>query len=110
MSTIFTDIEVLSEIKHIESFNKPFLKISIPIEHVFCELTMEKNVVSVEEAKIYEEKVMEWIEDHFVLNEIDIEDYPFFSYGKLVCDKQGESMIVYWCVIYGRVDYRFQNA
>ena len=46
---------------------------------------MERNVVSVEEAKIYEEKVMEWIEDHFVLNEIEIEDYPFFFLWEIGC-------------------------
>jgi len=28
-----------------------------------------------------EEKVMEWIDDHFVLNEIEIEDFPFFLMG-----------------------------
>ncbi|WP_244882381.1 hypothetical protein [Oceanobacillus oncorhynchi] len=66
------------------------------------------------EQEIYEEKVMEWIEDHFIMNEVEveveIEDYPFFLHGKLILDKQGESMVVFWCVIYGRVDYRFQDA
>ncbi len=57
-----------------------------------------------------EEKVMEWIDDHFVMNEIEIEDFPFFPYGKLIRDENGETMIVFWCVIYGRVDYRFQEA
>ncbi|HLQ96056.1 MAG TPA: hypothetical protein VK108_06695 [Pseudogracilibacillus sp.] len=64
-------------------------------------------MVSLEEN---EEKVMEWIDDHFVTNEIEIEDFPLFPSGKLVRDKQGETMVVFWCVIYGRVDYRFQNA
>jgi len=40
-------------------------------------------VVSLEEN---EAKVMEWIDDHFVLNEIEIEDFPFFPYGKLIRD------------------------
>lgn len=62
------------------------------------------------EHKDCEEKVMEWIDDHFVLNEIQIEDYPLFPYGKLIRDKNEETMIVFWCVIYGRVDYRFQDA
>jgi len=53
---------------------------------------------------------MEWIDDHFVLQEIEIENYPFFPYGKLIRDKNEETMIVFWCVIYGRVDYRFQDA
>ena len=72
--------------------------------------TMERRLVPLKEQEIYEEKVMEWIDDNFVLNEIEIEDYPFFLYGKLVRDKKGETMVVFWCVIYGRVDYRFQDA
>ncbi|MEK4303755.1 hypothetical protein [Oceanobacillus sp. FSL K6-0251] len=64
-------------------------------------------MVSLEEN---EAKVMEWIDDHFVMNEIEIEDFPFFPCGKLVRDQQGETMVVFWCVIYGRVDYRFQEA
>lgn len=57
-----------------------------------------------------EAQVMDWIADHFVLHEIEIEEFPFFSHGKLICDKNGETMVVFWCVIYGRVDYRFQEA
>jgi len=53
---------------------------------------------------------MEWIDDHFVMNEIEIEDFSFFPYGKLIRDQQGETIVVFWCVIYGRVDYRFQEA
>ncbi|WHI60158.1 hypothetical protein PYH69_00480 [Mammaliicoccus lentus] len=55
-----------------------------------------------------EEKVMEWIDDHFDMNEI--EEFPFFPYGKLIRDENGETTVVFWCVIYGRVDYRFQEA
>lgn len=57
-----------------------------------------------------EVKVMDWIDDHFILNEIEIEDFPFFSHGKLIRDKNGEIMVVFWCVNYGRVDYRLQEA
>ena len=57
-----------------------------------------------------EAKVMEWIDDHFVMNEIEIEDFPFFPYGKLIRDENRETMVVFWCVIYGRVDYRLQEA
>jgi hypothetical protein len=65
------------------------------------------SVISLEENEI---KVMEWIEDHFVINEIEIEDFPFFPCGKLIRDENGETVIVFWCVIYGRVDYRLQEA
>jgi len=68
------------------------------------------SMMSLKEQEIYEDKVMQWIDENFVLNEIEIEDYPFFLHGKLVRDKQGETMVVFWCVIYGRVDYRFQDA
>jgi hypothetical protein len=57
-----------------------------------------------------EAKVMEWINDHFVMNEIEIEDFPFFPHGKLIRDENGETMVVFWCVIYGCVDYRLQEA
>jgi len=66
-----------------------------------------RGLVSLEEK---EEKVMEWIDDHFVMNEIEIEDFPYFPYGKLIRDKNGETIVVFWCVIYGCVDYRFQEA
>lgn len=46
-----------------------------------------------------EEKVMEWIDDHFDMNEIEIEDFPFFPYRKLIRDENGETMVVFWCVI-----------
>ncbi|WP_339229553.1 hypothetical protein NSQ77_05895 [Oceanobacillus sp. FSL K6-2867] len=57
-----------------------------------------------------ETKVMEWIDDHFVMNEIEVENFPFFPCGKLIRDKNGETMVVFWCIIYDRVDYRFQEA
>ena len=66
----------------------------------WCVIYMEKN----------EAKVMDWIDDHFILSEIEIEDFPFFPHGKLVRDQNEETMIVFWCVIYGRVDYRLQEA
>mgnify|MGYP001294625365 FL=1 len=67
-------------------------------------------MMSLNEQEVYEEKVMEWIDDHFILNEIEIEDFPLFLHGKLIRDENGETMVVFWCVIYGRVDYRLQEA
>lgn len=60
--------------------------------------------------EVNETKVMEWIDDHFAMNEIEIEDFPFFPHGKLIRDENGETMVVFCCVIYGRVDYRLQEA
>ncbi|MBO0994984.1 MULTISPECIES: hypothetical protein [Bacillus] len=45
-----------------------------------------------------EAKVMDWIDNHFNLNEIEIEDFLFFPHGKLVHDKNRENMVVFWCV------------
>ncbi|MBO0994580.1 hypothetical protein [Bacillus sp. SD088] len=67
-------------------------------------------MMSMNEQEIYEDNVLEWIEAHSIMNEVEIEDYPFFLHGKLVRDKQGETMVVFWYVIYGRVDYHFQDA
>lgn len=38
----------------------------------------ERSMMSLVEHETYEEKIMEWIADRFILNEIEIEDYPFF--------------------------------
>lgn len=40
------------------------------------------NIMSLQEQEVYEEKVMEWIDDHFVMNEIEIEDF-FISTNKI---------------------------
>lgn len=69
---------------------------------------MKVSVISFGRTGNHEEKVLEWIDDNFVLQEI--ENYPFFPYSKLIRDKNKETMIVFWCLIYGRVDYRFQDA
>ena len=45
-------------------------------------LERKKSMISLKEQEIYEDKVLEWIEDHFVMNEVEIEDYPFFLHGK----------------------------
>lgn len=75
--------------------------------HYFLLSKTKGSVISLEEN---EAKVMDWIEDHFALNEIEIEVFPFFPHGKLIRDKNEETMVVFWCVIYGRVDYRLQEA
>ncbi|MCZ2740042.1 hypothetical protein [Bacillus safensis] len=53
--------------------------------------------MSMNEQEIYEDKILEWIEDHFVMNEVEIEDYPFLLHGKLIRDKQGETMVILVC-------------
>ncbi|MNH46497.1 hypothetical protein D3C79_1092990 [compost metagenome] len=70
---------------------------------------MKRSVIALEGHEL-EVEVMAWIADHFVSSEIEIEDFPFFHCGKLVRDKNEETMVVFWCIIYGCVDYRFQEA
>jgi hypothetical protein len=43
------------------------------------------------------------------MNEVENKNYPFLLHGKLVRDKKGETMVVFWCGIYGRVNYRFKT-
>lgn len=60
--------------------------------HAFLLSKSKWSVISLEKN---EAKVMEWINDHFVINEIEIEDFPFFPHGKLIRDKNRETMIVF---------------
>ncbi len=45
---------------------------------------MERRFFSLNEQEIYEDKIMEWIDDHFVWNEVEIEDHPFFLHA-IIC-------------------------
>ena len=37
-------------------------------------------------------------------------DFPAFPYGKLLTDRQGQTMIVFWDIMTGKVDYRFPDS
>lgn len=54
--------------------------------HAFLLSKTRGSVIALEEN---EAQVMEWISNHFDLNEIGVGDFPFFSHGKLICDKNG---------------------
>lgn len=41
---------------------------------------MERRFFSLNEQEIYEDKIMEWIDDHFVWNEVEIEDHPDYCH------------------------------
>lgn len=49
-------------------------------------------------------KVLDWIKDNFVINEILISDFPLFPSGQLIKDKTGNQMVVYWCISYNRIE------
>lgn len=58
----------------------------------------------------YEKAVMEWIDKHFEISAITIEDFPLFPYGKKIKDKNNQEMVVYYdCLISGKVKYEFPN-
>ncbi|SDF42048.1 hypothetical protein [Sporolituus thermophilus] len=54
-----------------------------------------------------EKAVMDWIGKNFYVNYIKIEDYPLFPAGKRIIDKNGDEMIVYYDLMYDRVDWTF---
>ncbi|SDF30396.1 hypothetical protein [Sporolituus thermophilus] len=54
-----------------------------------------------------EKAVMDWIEENFYINSIKIEEYPLFPAGKKITDKNGDEMVVYYDLLYNRVDWDF---
>lgn len=53
--------------------------------------------------------VAEWIDRNFEPGAVEVQDFPAFPYGKLLTDRQGQSMVVYWDILYGKVAYTFPD-
>jgi hypothetical protein len=51
------------------------------------------------------QKVLAWINQHFSINQIKVEDFPVFPGGKRIIDHTGVHMVVYWDILHERVDY-----
>lgn len=49
-------------------------------------------------------KVQDWIKENFVINEIVVNDFPLFPSGQLIKDKNGDQLVIYWCIIYDRIE------
>jgi hypothetical protein len=56
------------------------------------------------------EEVAQWIEDNFDPGAVTITDFPAFPYGKLLTDRKGETMVVYYDIVVGMVTYTFPDG
>lgn len=54
--------------------------------------------------------VAEWIEGSFEPGAIKVTDFPAFPYGKLITDRNGDTMVVFWDILRDKVDYRFPDG
>jgi hypothetical protein len=54
-----------------------------------------------------QEKVLAWINDNFILDDIIIQDFPLFPAGKRLIDRNGEEMVVFFDFLHDRIDYIF---
>ncbi len=53
--------------------------------------------------------VMEWIEENFDMNSIEVEDYPWMLGGTLIRDKEGKEMVAFYEFMKNQVDVLFPN-
>jgi hypothetical protein len=54
-------------------------------------------------------KVLAWIEENFIISEIEVIDFPAFPGGQLIRDKQGGEMVVYYDIATEQVKHEFKN-
>lgn len=54
--------------------------------------------------------VAAWIKENFEPGAIKVTDFPAFPYGKLITDRKGQSMVVYYDIMTGRVAYTFPDG
>lgn len=55
----------------------------------------------------YENKVMEWIKNHFDLSAIVIEEFSVLPYGKRILDMEGGEMAVFYDFFTGNIKELF---
>lgn len=53
--------------------------------------------------------VNDWISENFDVEEIEIKDCPLFPAGKILTDKNGEKMVVFYDIMRECVQYRFAD-
>jgi hypothetical protein len=59
--------------------------------------------------KQYENKVLKWIENHFDLSAIVIEDFNVLPYGKRILDVNGDEMAVFYDFFTGEIKQLFPS-
>jgi hypothetical protein len=50
------------------------------------------------------QKVIDFIEENFHVDQIKIEEYPLFPSGHLVTDSEGGQMVVYYDFLHDRIE------
>lgn len=53
--------------------------------------------------------VNEFINEQFVREAVTVEDFSLFPFGKLLTDKNGETMVIFFDLLSGNVEYRFED-
>ncbi len=56
-----------------------------------------------------QEKVRAWIEQHFDISSITIEEYPLLPGGHLITDKDGKTMVVFYDILADEIKYRIHD-
>lgn len=54
--------------------------------------------------------VAEWIKENFEPETVEVQDCPAFPYGKLLTDRNGDTMIVYWDILTSKVAYTYPGV
>lgn len=52
-------------------------------------------------------EIAKWIEENFHDKAVEIKDFPVFPFGKLLTDKNGDTMVVYWDILLEKLAYAF---
>ena len=55
------------------------------------------------------EKVLNWITENFDLNTVTVEEIGIVPAGHIITDKHGNRMLVWWDILYQRVEWRVQK-
>ena len=53
--------------------------------------------------------VAEWIDRNFEPETVKVQDFPAFPFGKLITDRNGDTMVVYYDIMTGKVAYTFPD-
>lgn len=55
-------------------------------------------------------EIAKWIDRNFDLEYVTVTDFPLFPFGRMVTDRKGQSMVVYYDIMTGRVAYTFPDG
>ena len=55
-------------------------------------------------------EIAKWIDRNFDLEYVTITDFPLFPFGRMITDRDGDTMVVYWDILKGRVTYAYPDG